>query len=75
MHRAATYTPAMTLTLAIVLLVAMAAVVVTLFAGLIGMARGGDFNARYGNVLMRWRVVLQGVAVLVLVIALIAASS
>ncbi len=65
----------MTLTLIIVLLVAMAAVVATLFTGLIGMARGGDFNARYGNTLMRWRVILQGVAVLVLVIALIAASS
>ena len=65
----------MSLTLFIVLLVAMAAVVATLFIGLIGMARGGAFNARYGNVLMRWRVVLQGVAVLVLVIALIAASS
>ena len=64
----------MTQTLVIALLVAMAAVVVTLFIGLIGMARGGQFNARYGNVLMRWRVVLQGVAVLILVIALIAAA-
>ncbi len=65
----------MTLTLMIALLVAMAAVVAVLFIGLIGMARGGSFNARYGNVLMRWRVALQGAAVLILVIALIAASS
>ena len=65
----------MNMTLIIALLVAMAAVVATLFIGLIGMARGGSFNARYGNVLMRWRVVLQGVAVVILVIALIAASS
>ncbi len=64
----------MTLTLLIALLVAMAAVVAVLFIGLVGMARGGDFNARYGNVLMRWRVVLQGVAVLILIIALLAAT-
>ena len=64
----------MTQTLVIALLVAMAAVVATLFIGLIGMARGGQFNARYGNVLMRWRVVLQGVAVLILIVALLAAS-
>ncbi len=64
----------MTLTLVIALLVAMAAVVAVLFIGLVGMARGGDFNARYGNVLMRWRVVLQGVAVLILIIALLAAT-
>ena len=65
----------MSTTLVITLVIAMAAVVVTLFIGLIGMARGGSFNARYGNVLMRWRVVLQGVAVLILVIAMIAAAS
>lgn len=61
-------------TLVIVLLVAMLAVVLTLFIGLIGMARGGSFNARYGNLLMRWRVALQGIAVLILIIALLAAA-
>ncbi len=64
----------MTSTLIAILLVAMLAVVVTLFIGLIGMARGGSFNARYGNLLMRWRVALQGIAVLILVIALLAAA-
>lgn len=61
-------------TLITILLIAMAAVVVTLFIGLIGMARGGQFNARYGNVLMRWRVILQGIAVLILIVALFAAA-
>ena len=62
-------------TLLTALLIAMGAVAVTLFIGLIGMARGGTFNARYGNLLMRWRVVLQGVAVLILIVAAIAAAN
>ena len=40
-----------------------------LFAGLIGLARGGE-NAQRSNVLMRWRVVLQGVALALFVILL-----
>jgi hypothetical protein len=27
------------------------------------MGRGGEFNRKYGNILMRWRIVLQLVAV------------
>lgn len=38
-------------------------VVVTLFAGFTSMTRGGDFNARWGNKLMRWRVVTQAVTI------------
>ncbi|MEX2451156.1 MAG: twin transmembrane helix small protein [Rhodospirillales bacterium] len=45
-------------------IVAMVAVVVVLLAGVISMAVGGDFNKRFGNKLMRWRVILQLVAVL-----------
>ncbi|HJS31451.1 MAG TPA: twin transmembrane helix small protein [Alphaproteobacteria bacterium] len=41
----------------------LVAVAATLFAGLFTMARGGDFNARWGNRLMRLRVGLQGLAV------------
>ncbi len=54
-------------------LIAMIAVLAALFAGLISMARGGEFNARYGNKLMRARVVLQGLAVLLLVAAALSA--
>ncbi|MEQ8195585.1 MAG: twin transmembrane helix small protein [Rhodospirillales bacterium] len=43
---------------------AMAAVVFVLLAGVISMAVGGEFNRRYGNKLMRWRVILQLLAVL-----------
>jgi hypothetical protein len=45
-------------------IVAMAAVVIVLLAGVISMAVGGDFNKRFGNKLMRWRVILQLVAIL-----------
>ena len=45
---------------------AMAAVVGVLFLGVYSMGAGGAFNARYGNRLMRLRVLLQGVAVALL---------
>lgn len=48
---------------------ALAATVLALFLGLFSMAKGGAFNARYGNRLMRLRVAVQGAA-----IVLIAAS-
>ena len=50
------------------IVVALAAVVIVLLTGVAGMARGGDFNRRYGNKLMRLRVILQGVAVVLIVI-------
>ena len=39
------------------------AVTVILAAGIGGFARGGDFNRRNGNRLMRWRIILQAVAI------------
>jgi ABC-type antimicrobial peptide transport system permease subunit len=39
------------------------AVVVTLFTGLTSMTKGGVFNARWGNTLMRYRVALQALTV------------
>lgn len=48
--------------------VALAAVLAVLVIGVVGMLRGGAFNRRYGNGLMRLRVILQGVAVALIVI-------
>ena len=48
--------------------IAMAATVAVLFAGIVAMSRGGAFNARYGNRLMRLRVIFQGVAVALLLL-------
>jgi len=55
--------------LKIAVVVALAATVAVLFLGLFSLMKGGSFNARFGNKLMRLRVVVQGVAV-----ALVAAS-
>lgn len=49
--------------------ITVVAVLVVLLVGVIGMARGGEFNRRYGNTLMRWRVMLQLLAVLLLGLA------
>lgn len=48
---------------------ALVAVAAVLLAGLFAMARGGAFNKKYGNRLMRARVALQALAVLALAVA------
>jgi hypothetical protein len=50
---------------------ALAAVFVTLCVGIYALFRGGDFGRSYSNKLMRLRVVLQFVAIMVLVAAMI----
>lgn len=52
--------------LGFLLVVAMAAVALVLLTGIVGFAFGGEFNRRYGNRLMRARVMLQFVAVILL---------
>ena len=54
----------------ILLLIAMLGVVGVLVLGLFAMARGGEFNARYGQKLMRARVIAQAVAIVVILAAL-----
>ena len=44
-------------------IVALVATLAVLLAGIIAMLRGGDFNAKYGNKLMRARVAMQALAV------------
>ena len=56
------------------LAVNLAAVVIVLLTGVVGMARGGDFNAKYGNKLMRLRVILQGLAVVLFLLLVLTAS-
>ena len=49
-----------------------AAIVLTaivLIIGLAGFARGGEFNRKHGNKMMQLRIVFQGVAVLLIVLA------
>ncbi|NDE91044.1 MAG: twin transmembrane helix small protein [Alphaproteobacteria bacterium] len=51
--------------------IAMAAVLAVLIMGLISMVKGGEFNRKYGNRLMRWRVGLQALALVLFAIALV----
>ncbi len=49
-----------------ILAASLAAVVIVLGVGIISMFRGGEFNKRWGNRLMRARVALQALAVLLI---------
>ena len=66
------YVSRMTTILGILLLIVMLGVVGVLGAGMVGVAKGG--NARRSNALMRSRVLLQGVALVLIVLILIARS-
>ena len=43
-----------------------------LFAGIINMGRPGEASRERSNKLMRWRVILQGVAIVIFILALMA---
>lgn len=53
------------------LIATMAATLGVLIVGIVSMAKGGEFNARYGNKLMRLRILMQGIAVALFVILMI----
>ncbi|MGA7710770.1 MAG: twin transmembrane helix small protein [Rhizomicrobium sp.] len=50
----------------IVILAALAVVALVLLAGIVVMAIGGKTDARWSNVLMRYRIVAQAVALLII---------
>lgn len=58
----------------ILVVIAMMLTLGVLFAGLFSMARGGEFNQKYGNKLMRWRIIMQGVALLLFALAVLAGN-
>lgn len=60
--------------LTVLLMVAMLGTLGVLIVGLAGFFRGGEFNEKYGNKLMRARVALQAVAVLLLLAVLVTSS-
>ncbi|PPR15915.1 MAG: hypothetical protein CFH33_01127 [Alphaproteobacteria bacterium MarineAlpha9_Bin3] len=45
------------------ILIVLFAVLIVLFIGIISMLKGGDFNKKWSNKLMRARVILQGLAI------------
>ncbi len=52
--------------LSTLVVIALAGTLLVLFAGVFAMARGGAFNRKWGNKLMRARVATQGLAILLL---------
>ena len=54
----------------IFLVIALIFVLATLAGGLITMARGGELGPKKSNLFMRYRVLFQGIAVLLVVILL-----
>ena len=51
--------------------IAMLITLGVLFTGLFAMARGGEFNRKYGNKLMRYRILAQGLALLLFAIGML----
>ena len=61
-------------TLFYLLVVCCLAVVVILAIGIGGFAKGGEFNRKHGNRMMRWRIIAQAVAIAVFLLYLWARS-
>ncbi len=56
------------------MIIAMVATLGVLVLGLVSMVKGGEFNAKYGNKLMRARVWVQGIALLFLALTILSTS-
>ncbi len=48
------------------IIAAIAATALVVVIGIISMAKGGEFNQKHGNKLMRLRIIMQAVAVLLI---------
>ena len=59
----------------LLIILSLIAVFVVLAVGIVGMLRGGDFNRRYGNKLMRLRVATQGLAILLIILFVVVTKS
>lgn len=55
----------------LIILVALVVVVGILMTGIGGFARGGEFNRKHGNRMMRWRIAAQAVAVVLILLFVI----
>ncbi len=52
------------------LILVMAAIAVVMLLGLVSLWKGGEFNRRHSNRLMRWRVMLQALAIVLVGVVL-----
>ena len=51
-----------------IIITVLIAVLIVLLIGIISMLKGGEFNKRWGNKLMRARVALQGLAIILILL-------
>jgi hypothetical protein len=51
-----------------VVIIAMAAVAIIMLIGIGGFGKGGDFNRKYANKIMRLRIIAQFIAVLLILL-------
>ncbi|MAC61170.1 MAG: hypothetical protein CMN37_04700 [SAR116 cluster bacterium] len=54
----------------IVLIISLIALVIVLFWGVITMGIGGKYNSKWSNKIMRYRVILQAIALLIFIVIL-----
>ena len=52
--------------LGVLIAIGLAATLIIMGTGMFSMFRGGEFNRKYGNILMRGRVIAQGTTVALL---------
>ena len=69
------YIAGMAIFATILMVIGMLATLGVLATGIISMARGGEFNERWGNRLMRYRIVAQGFALAMFAVGLILLKS
>ena len=55
----------------IIVAIAVLAVVVILMIGIGGFAKGGDFNRKHANRIMRYRIMAQAVAVVLILLFIV----
>ncbi|MGU9964101.1 MAG: twin transmembrane helix small protein [Candidatus Halichondribacter symbioticus] len=51
-----------------IIIFAVLSVFVVLMFGLGTFTRGGEFNRKYANIIMRWRIILQALAVALIIL-------
>ncbi|MFA5592277.1 MAG: twin transmembrane helix small protein [Micavibrio sp.] len=56
------------------MIIAMLATLAILCTGILSMMKGGEFNRKYGNKLMRARVFMQGIALACFALAILSAG-
>jgi len=59
----------------IIVVIAVLAVFVVLMIGLGGFTAGGEFNRKNANKIMRWRIILQAIAVALIVLYVVIRQS